>query len=148
MIWKEIAFVTRRCSSAGDPTRSQRLAATISSKSRPLTSWRRCSGPELLGDVLQVDPNPIPRRGTAAHLIHQHIGRLQVLCHAGMLLLPFRQSCERFLLILAAADLDQRKFLRPRARLGWLYARRLAGLLAVVRRPRRIALPFLLLARG
>jgi len=96
---------------------------------------------------LEVDPNPIPRRRTAAHLIHQHIGRLQVLRHARVLFLPFCESDERFLLILASADLDERVLLRSYASLGRLHARRLARLLAVVRRPGGIPLPLLFLAR-
>jgi len=78
-------------------------------------------------------------------LINEDVGRLQQLRGARMTLLPFRQAGERFLLILALTHFDQRK-LRDAPSLGRLHPRRLTGLLAIVRRPRRIALPFLLLA--
>src|SRR6267378_6073688 len=65
-----------------------------------------------------------------------------------MLFLPFRQSSECFLLILPLAHLDERVLLGAHSSLGRLDARRLTLLLAVVRRPRRIPLPFLLLPCG
>src|SRR6266850_3294891 len=63
-----------------------------------------------------------------------------------MALLPFRQAGKRFLLILALAHFDQWK-LRDAPSLGWLDPRRLARLLAVVRRPGGVAHSFFLLAR-
>src|SRR6266550_626507 len=63
-----------------------------------------------------------------------------------MALLPFRQAGERFLLILALTHFDQRK-LRDAPSLGWLHPRRLARLLAVVRRPGGVTHSFFLLAR-
>src|SRR5467141_773467 len=105
IIWKEIGFGMRRCFGAGDRTNDHRTAAMISSTSRLRTSSRRCSGPDLFRNVLQVDANAVPGGRTPAHLIHQHVSRFQVLCDAGMLLLPLRQSSQRFLLILPAADL-------------------------------------------
>src|SRR5207302_219925 len=122
--------------------------STTSSTSLRLTSWRRCSGADVLGHMLEVDANTIPGCGAAAHLIHEHIGRLEVFRDTRVPLLPSRQAGQRFLLILACADFDQRILLRPRSRLGRLHARWLTRLLAVVRWPRRIPLPFLLLARG
>src|SRR5207247_5701110 len=67
-----------------------------------------------------------------------------------MLLLPFRQSSQRFLLILPATDLDQGVLRDPSAgaSLGRLHARRLTRLLAVVRRPGRIPLPLFFLSTG
>src|SRR2546425_6349117 len=64
-----------------------------------------------------------------------------------MALFPFRETRQRFLLILPATDLDQRILLRPRPSLGRLHARRLARLLAIVGRPWRVALPLTLLPR-
>src|SRR5256885_1328870 len=64
-----------------------------------------------------------------------------------MALFPFRETRQRFLLILPATDLDQRILLRPRSSLGRLHAWRLARLLAIVGRPWRVALPLTLLPR-
>ena len=54
--------------------------------------------------------------------------------------LPALQSCQRIVLSFGAADLNQRMF--GDAPLGWLYSLGLAGLLAVLRRPWRIAMSF------
>src|ERR1051326_1509072 len=135
----------RRCSSAGVPTRSRRIVVTISSRLLRPSSSRRCSepgpgpGPEVLGDVLQVEPNSVPCRGPSAHLIDEHVCRLEELGDARMPLLPLRESRERLLLILPVTHFDQRKLRNP-ARLRWLHAGRLAGLLLVVRWPGRVAL--------
>src|SRR6267378_192390 len=150
IIWRATVSGTRRSFSAGGPTRRRVIVATISSRLLRPTSWRRFSRgrPELFRHVLQVDPNAIPRRRAPPHLIHQHVGRLEQFGDLGIAFLPFRESRQRFLLILSATDLDQRELRDPRsgARLRGLHPRRLAGLLAIVRRPRRIAQPFLLLS--
>src|ERR1043166_1958503 len=111
------------------------------------TLFRSGPGPKVLGDVLQVEPDSVPRRGPSPHLIDEHVCRLEELGDARMPLLPLRKSRERLLLILPVTHFDQRKLRNP-ARLGWLHAGRFAGLLLVVRRPGRVALPFPLLPRG
>src|ERR1041385_1650157 len=150
--WKAIVSGMRRCFSAGVPIRSRRIVATISSRLLRPSSSRRFSGPgpgpgpEVLGEVLSVESDSVPRRGPSAHLIDEHVRRLQQLGDARMPLLPFRQSRERLLLVVAVTHFDQRKLRNP-ARLRGLHAGRLAGLLLVVRRPGRVALPFPLLPR-
>src|SRR6185295_2618877 len=65
-------------------------------------------------------------------------------CGFGMALLPARQSGERLGFAFRAPDLDQR--MRRGAALGGLHPWGLAGLLPVMRRPRRVAFPFALVA--
>src|SRR4051812_42290949 len=115
-IWRATASAMRPSFSAGGRTRSLRTAATISSRLHPLSSWRRCSGPERLGDVLEIDANAIPRGRPAAHLIDQHVGRLEQLGDFRILLFPCGQAGQRFLLVLSLADFNQRILLGPEPR--------------------------------
>src|SRR3954463_15092936 len=94
---------------------------------------------QLRRHVLQVDANAVPRGVAPAHLVDEHVGGLEMPGGLGMAFLPALETGERLLLLLRAADFDQRQFLA----LGRLHARRLPALLAVVRRPRRVALAML-----
>jgi hypothetical protein len=83
---------------------------------------------------------------TAAHRVHQHVGGLQVHGYVGMPRLPAFEAGHRLVFPARATDLDQR-MLRGAAFRG-CDARRLAGLLAVMRRPWGVPLPFRFLTRG
>src|SRR5205814_9868984 len=95
------------------------------------------SGPQLLGHVLQVHPDAVPGGIAPAHLVDEHVSRLEALRGLGMAFLPALEPGERILLLLRPADLDHGQL----AALGRLHARRLAGLLPIVWRPGRAALP-------
>ena len=81
-----------------------------------------------------------------AHRVDQHVGRLQVRRRIGMTRAPSLETRERIVFLFRAADFDQR-MLRHATRRR-LDARGFVGLLLVVRRPRRIAEAFLLVASG
>ena len=76
------------------------------------------------------------------HGIHQHIGRREVSRRLGVALAPTLHARDRIVFLLRAPDFDQRVLRHPALR--GLDSRRLAFLLAVVRRPRRVAEPFAL----
>jgi hypothetical protein len=112
------------------------------------------------GHVLQVDADPRPGAEPSAHRIDEHVSRLQMRDRPGMARLPPLEPGQRILFSRPAADLDQR-MLRSSLRLqrtvvagaeagrrapaGRRHAIRLTFLLAVVRRPRRVALALSLL---
>ena len=87
--------------------------------------------------MLQIDADASPVRRSATHRIDQHVGRFEVRGDFGMTRFPTFEPGERIVFALRATDFDQRMFACASARR--LNARRLAGLLLVLRRPRRIA---------
>ena len=80
----------------------------------------------------------------AAHRIDQHVRRLEVGGGLRVTLTPALQSRERVIFFLRPRDLDQRMF--RDAAFRRLHARRLAGLLSVMRWPRRVAESLVLVA--
>ena len=97
-------------------------------------------GPQLFGNVLQIDADARPRVKPAAHGVHEHVGGLQM--RGGLGMARFQRSspasasafrCARPISTSGLARLSVRRDGCTRARL--------AGLLPVVRRPRRIAQP-------
>ena len=164
-----IAFGTLRFFFDGGRTNRRVSAATTSSRSRHLSSSRRFSArlslsvsavtasrvlvriqrllprPNVLRHMLQIDANARPVRRSTTHRIDQHVGRCEMRDDVGMTRFPTFEARERIVLALRAADLDQRMLARAAARR--LNARRLAGLLLVLRRPRRIAEPVALMTR-
>ena len=107
---------------------------------------RLLSRPQLGRHVLQVDPDPGPGRGAAAHRVHQHVRRLEVRRRLGVARLPALEPGERVLLAPRAADLDQRMLRRARAVDGCTRGGS-PCLLPVVRRPRRVAQALALVPR-
>jgi hypothetical protein len=87
--------------------------------------------------VLQVHAHARPRVEAPAHGVHEHVGRLQMCGGLRVARAPAFESGQRLLLAIGASDLDQRVDGYAAAR--WLDAGRLAGLLAVLRRPWRVA---------
>src|SRR3990172_12955893 len=85
----------------------------------------------------QVHANARPGGRAAAHRVDEHIRRLEVRRRFGVARLPALEPGERILPAFRASDLDQR--MRGHAAARRLYARRLAGGLLEVRRPRRVA---------
>src|SRR5687767_6075666 len=104
--------------------------------------------------MLEVDADARPGRRTAAHGVDQHVAWLEVRGDVGVTSLPALQAGQRLVLAGRARDLDQRSLRHaaaggsrcPLAPPRRLHARWLAGLLSVLRRPRRIALPLSLVA--
>ena len=109
--------------------------------------------------MLEVEADPVPAGAATAHRVDQDVGRLELRPYRGMLRLPAFQARHRLVLAGRARDLDQRLGALPsssgpaglawrrRSRsgpgpgatpLGRLDPRGLAGLLLVVRRPRRV----------
>src|SRR5688572_27422967 len=158
------------CSSAGARTSGPWTAGTISSRSPPLTSSRRSSGRQagvdntapLRGHVLvgierllcgplcrryvaEVQAHPGPGAIPAAKRIDQDIRRLQMRARFGVPCLPALEAGEGVVSLTGTADLNERlgRGSTPRG----CHARRLAGLLPVVRRPRRVTQTFSLLTR-
>ena len=93
--------------------------------------------PQFDRHVLQVDADARPCMKPSAHRVDEHIGGLQMRSGFWMPRLPSLHAGERVRLPAGAGDLDQRMLGRPAARR--LDPRRFAFLLAIVRRPRRIA---------
>ena len=106
---------------------------------------RLLNRPQLDRNMLEIDAHAGPRGRPAAHRIDEHVGGREVRGRVGMTGLPALQPGERILLALRAADLDQRMLRGTPA--GRLHARRLAGLLLVLRRPRRVTETVALLPR-
>ena len=115
-------------------------AATTSSRSRLLTSSRRCSArPAGIADaaplvghvlvrverllrrtqvrrhVLKVHADPRPRAEAAAQRVDEHVGRFQVRAGLRMTRLPALEAGERVRFLPRAADFDQRMARRPAA---------------------------------
>jgi hypothetical protein len=82
-------------------------------------------GPELLRDVLKVDPNPRPRVKAAAHRIHEHVGRFEMRTRVWVTDPPAFETCERGR-FRAAGKSAYDDVTRDAGRFAWL--------LAVVRR--------------
>ena len=102
--------------------------------------------PERLRHVLEVQADARPCVEPTAHRIDQHIRRLEMGGGLWMALAPALQTCECVVLLLRASDLDQRVL--GDSTLRWLHARRLACLLAVMRRPWGVAKALALVTRG
>src|SRR4029453_13329392 len=161
-------FATRLCFSDGGPTRNRAIAVTTSWRPSRLSSARKSSGrpiaadappvvrrlvrierllfgPQWRWDVLKVHSNARPRAKPAAHGVHEHIGRFEMCGRLGMAEPPTLEAGERVLLFRGASDFDQRVFRGTPA--GRLHPSRLARLLLVLRRPRRIAESLTFVAR-
>jgi len=107
---------------------------------------RLLTGPQGFGHVLQVDPDPGPRREAAAHRVNQDISRLEMGRRLRMAHLPSAEPRQHRVLVSRSADFDEGVHRGPTSRR--LDARRLARLLSVVGRPRCVPEPFGLLSSG
>jgi hypothetical protein len=95
--------------------------------------------------VLQVDSDAGPRAETAAHRVDEHVLGFEVPARVGMPRFPPLEPRQRVRLFARPTDLHERHLRRPAPRRR--RPRLLAGLLAVMRRPRRVSQPFALLTR-
>src|SRR5262245_26832841 len=95
--------------------------------------------------VLEVQADARPRAEAAAHRVHEDVRVLQMRAGVRVPRLPSLETRERVGLFTRASDLDER--LRRGATARWRHARSLARLLAIVRRPRRVAESFGLVTR-
>ena len=99
----------------------------------------------MLRYVLQIDADARPRVKASAHRVDEHVGRFEVRRGIRMSRAPALEPRKRSFFFLRAADFNQRIFRRAAPRR--LDALRLARLLAVMRRPRRVAQALLLVPR-
>ena len=101
-------------------------------------------GTERGRHVLEIDADARPGVEAAAHRIDEHVSRFQVRRRFRVTHPPPLDARERVVFLLRARNFDQRMFGDPPA--GRSDTRRLACLLPVVGRPRRIAQAFTLVA--
>ena len=127
---------------------ARRRADAVQSSRRVVRIERLLSRPQLVGHVLQVDADARPGREAAAHRVDEHVGRLQVRGRLRMPRLPALEPRERVLLPLRARRSRSSGCVRASPAASTAATRGGSpGLLPVVRRPRRVALPVALLPR-